>query len=339
MSYIEWLRVRNCLRITLMILGTLIVLALILRISLVRPAWYDTTIGQVTAAPGTTERHVTLPDGTKRTILDNPAVQTHIVVDDYGSAGRHIAITQPTRNLHETESHVDIGVVEIRDVRHGSMTTTTIDTNGSVPMLVPMGFADVVALIVATILAAPFAREIDGHLEVALTKPISRSRFAVGAIGADVAGILAALAASVTAVYICLLFLGAPRIDFSGANARVVPMGIAMSLAWYTLLAAATTWRGRGYGAVLGFAWPVALLVIGLANIQPTNTVSAFVHYVAWSIAQLNPLWHARWTVGMSDTGAISAADPTFGVRLAINVLLFAVYTALAVWRWQRVEA
>ncbi len=337
MNYVEWLRVRNCLRITLIVLGILVVLALILRISFFRYPSYEALVAHMATEPGTTERHVTLADGTKRMILDNPSDKIHIVVDDYGSGGRHIVITEPTRHARE-RAHVEMGSVEVRESEHGRMTTTTIDTHGAVPMLVYMGFADVVALIVATILAAPFAREIDGHLEVALTKPVPRARYAIGAIGADAAGILAALLATLIALYICALFFEAPKIDFSGTNARAVPMGIAMSLAWYTLLCVATTWIGRGYAGVLGFAWPVVLIVNGLAKVPPTNTVAAFVHYTAWVIAQLNPLWHADWT-GVHDTAASGPPDPTFGLRLAINVLLFAVYGALAVWRWQRVEA
>jgi ABC-type transport system involved in multi-copper enzyme maturation permease subunit len=338
-NYVEWLRVRNCLRITLIILGILVVLALILRISVARYPTYEGMVTSIANAPGTTQRHVTLPDGTKRTIIDNPARQIHIVVDDVGSSGKHIIITEPTRDVHEHGSHFDIGNVEVRKFKHGSMTTTTIDVDNSVPLLLYMAFADVAALIVATILAAPFAREMDGHLEIALTKPITRARFAVGAIGADAAGIIAALVATVIAVYVCTLFFGIPKIDFSGVNGRSVPMGIAMSLAWYALLCAGTAWIGRGYGAVLGFAWPVALLVNGLAKITPNGPVAAFVHQIAWLIAQLNPLWHASWA-GFSDHDmALSAQDSTFGLRFAIEVLLFAVYAALAVWRWQRVEA
>lgn len=339
MNYVEWLRVRNCLRITFIILGSLVALALILRISFARYQSPEALIAHVSTEPGTTERHVTLPDGTKRLILDDPADRTHIVVDDHGTAGRHIVITEPTSQEHE-HSHVDIGSMSVHESRHGSMTTTTIDTTGAVPMLVLMGLADVVALIVATILAAPFARDMDGHLEVALTKPISRGRYAIGTIGADVAGILAVLLVSVIAFYICGLFFGVAKIDFSGASARAVPMGVAMSLAWYALLCAATSWIGRGYAAVLGFAWPVVLVVNGLAKVPPVNGLAAFVHYVAFVLAQLNPLWHAAWTGVNVDHGtAASPPDATFGLRLAINVLLFAVYAALAVWRWQRVEA
>jgi hypothetical protein len=341
MNYVEWLRVRNCLRITLIVLGILLVVGLIFRISVAHYQSYEGWVTHLASEPGATQRHVTLPDGTKRTIVDNPARQIHIVIDDYRSGERHIVVTQPTRaNARESGEHVDIGSVDVREVKHGSMTTTTIDIDHFVPMLLYMTFADVAALIVATVLAAPFAREMDGHLEVALTKPIARARYAIGTIGADAAGIVAALVATLIAVYVCTLFFGVPKIDFSGANARSVPMGIAMALAWYALLCAATTWIGRGYAAVLGFAWPVTLLVNGLAKLQADNPLATFVRDIAWLIAQLNPLWHAWWA-GFSDQdmSAASTQDPTFGLRLAIEVLLFVVYGALAVMRWQRVEA
>ncbi len=98
--------------------------------------------------------------------------------------------------------------------RHGTMTTTVIDTNGAVPMLYYMLLADIVALIVATILAAPFAREADGHLEIALTKPISKVRYALGAIGADVVGIVAASFITVVAFYLCQLLFESARARF-----------------------------------------------------------------------------------------------------------------------------
>jgi cytochrome oxidase assembly protein ShyY1 len=36
---------------------------------------------------------------------------------------------------------------------------------------------------------------------------------------------------------------------------------------------------------------------------------------------------------------SLEAASATFASRLGIEVLLFLVYAALAVWQWQRVEA
>src|SRR5581483_2455484 len=134
---------------------------------------------------------------------------------------------------------------------NGTVETTVIDTNGAVPMIYYMGLADLVAILVAIILAAPFAREADGHLEVALTRPISRERYAVGVIFADAVGIIAASLLTVVAFYICQLLFESPSLDFSGVNAKAIAMGLIFPLAWFAMLCAATTWLRRSYIAVL----------------------------------------------------------------------------------------
>lgn len=337
MNYVEWLRIRNTLRVSAIILGILVILAVILRISVARYMSPDSWIEHENSV-GTIVSHLTLPDGTKRTILDNPAERKHVVIDDHGYAGKHIVVTEPSSRTHHEDEQFSVGSIQVLHSRHGSTTTTIIDTNGAVPMIYYMGLADVVALIIATIFGAAFAREIDGHLEIALTKPCSRLRYAVGVIGVDVVGIVAASFLTVLAFYVCQLLFESARLDVSGVNARAIAMGIAFPLAWYAMLLAATTWLNRSYGAVLGFAWPVAILVGALTLIHPNNIVALFVHDVAWGISRLDPLSYVSFTVPSSD-GTISYAGSTFGPRLAVEALFFIVYGALAVWQWKRVEA
>ncbi|HEY6450866.1 MAG TPA: hypothetical protein VIX60_09335 [Candidatus Cybelea sp.] len=338
MNYVEWLRVRNCLRIAAIILAVLVVLAVILRVSVARYMSTEAWIAHMALNAGSKETHTVLPDGTKRMMLDDPADRTHVIVDDHGYAGRHIVITEPSSREHEEHSHVNVGSIQVSESRHGDLTTTVVDTNGAVPMMYYMAIADLAALVVATILAAPLAREIDGHLEIALTKPISRVRYALGVIGVDVVGILAASFLTIVALYLCQLLFESPRLDFSGINARAVAMGLALPLAWYAMLCAATTWLSRAYGAVQGFAWPVAIFIGILAAIQPNNTVALFVHDVAWVISRLDPLSYVSMAQPALN-GSISYADANFAFRMSIEVLLFVVYGALAVWQWQRVEA
>lgn len=338
MNYAEWLRVRNLLKIVAIVLGILVVLAIVMRISVSRYLSPEGWVAHYAMERGTTERHVTLPDGTKRMILINPSERTRIVVDDHGYAGRHIVITEPSSHSQSDNDHVRVGSIAVVESRHGGMTTTVIDTNGAVPVLYYMLVADIVALIVATILAAPFAREADGHLEVALTKPVPRARFAAGAIAADVAGIVAASFLTVVAFYICQLLFESARLDFSGINSRAIAMGIACPLAWYAMLCAATTWLHRSYGAVLGFAWPVVILVGVLSIVHPANIVALFLHDVAQVLAYLLPFSYVSW-VSPDSHGATFHSGGDFGRRLSIEILLFVVYSALAIWKWQRVEA
>ncbi len=338
MNYVEWLRIRNCLRVVAIALAILVALAVILRISANRYMSSEAWIAHLAMHKDAKETHTVLADGTKRMIIDDPDEQTRIVVDDHGYAGRHIVVTEPTRRAHEEKSNVAIGSIHVVESRDGSMTTTVIDTNGSVPMIYYMALADVMALIVATILAAPLAREIDGHLEVTLTKPCSRLRYALGVIGVDVIGILAVSVITIVAFYLCQVLFESPRLDFSGINARAIAMGVALPLAWYAMLCAATTWLNRSYIAVLGFAWPVALLIGVLTLIPPGNVVALFVHDVAWTLSRLDPLSYVSIATPV-DNGTVSYAGDSFGWRMSAEVLFFVVYGAFAIWQWQRVEA
>jgi hypothetical protein len=335
MNYIEWLRVRNCLRTVAIILAILVVLAVVLRISLARYASPATWVANMTHDPRTNVTHSVLADGTKRTVIDDPADQTHVVIDDRGSAGSHIVVTEPSSRSHGNSDLSHVGNV-VSEHSSGGITTTVIDTHGSVPMIFYMAVADLVALIVATILAAPFAREIDGHLEIALTRPCSRLRFALGSVGVDVVGILASSLLTIVALYLCQLLFETWRLDFTGENALTIVMGVALPIAWYAMLCAATTWLSRSYGAVLGFAWPVVLLISGLTQVEPNNAVAAVVHDVAWGLSRLIPLSyvHLAGTHGVDTYAGLS-----FEWRLSAEILFFVVYGAIAIWQWQRVEA
>src|SRR5581483_6704919 len=154
MNYVEWLRVRNCLRVVAIILGIGVLLAVILRISLTRYMSPDAWI-QHFNDPGTVVTHVALSDGTKRTIWENAREQTRVVIDDRGYAGKHIVVTEPAKRAHNEHDNVAVGSVHVSESQNGSVSTTVIDTNGAVPMLYYMAFADLVALIVAMVLAAP----------------------------------------------------------------------------------------------------------------------------------------------------------------------------------------
>jgi hypothetical protein len=222
--------------------------------------------------------------------------------------------------------------------RNGAMTTTVIDTNGAVPMIYYMAIADVFALIVATVLAAPLAREIIGHLEITLTKPVSRVRYALGAMGVDVVGILAASVLTVIAFYLCQLLFETPRLDFSGINSRAILMGIAAPLAWYAMLCAATTWAPRAYGVLLGLI-PLGLLFVGVLTLIPTtNVVALFIHDVAWVISRFDPLTYVSMAKP-NEEGTMDYSGANFPFRISMQALFFIGYGALALWRWQRVEA
>jgi hypothetical protein len=298
----------------------------------------DAWIAHITHDPGTTVSRNVLPDGTVRVIIDDANAKTHAVIDDHGYAGKHIVVTEPTSRAHKEKMNVSVGSIHVSESRQGDVTTTVIDTNGAVPMLYYMVLADFMALIVATVLAAPLAREADGHIEVALTKPCSRVRYALGAIGADVTGIVSASVMTVIAFYICQLLFESGRLDFSGINMNAIAIGIAMPLATYALLVALTTWMNRAYIAVLVAFWPICALVGLLTLLHPVNSLALFIHDVAWWISRLHPLSYVEFATPNSD-GTFAYTSANFGLRLSIEVLMFLVYGAFAIWQWKRVEA
>ncbi len=117
-------------------------------------------------------------------------------------------------------------------------------------------------------------------------------------------------------------------------------MGLALPLAWYAMLCAATTWLSRSYGAVLGFAWPVAIF-IGVLDARSSRATPSrlFVHDVAWVLSRLDPADATCSCAARTRRHRSTMRDSNFELRLSIEVLFFVVYGALAVWQWQRVEA
>jgi len=197
-------------------------------------------------------------------------------------------------------------------------------------------FGAVVALIVATMLGAPFARENDGHLEVALTKPIDRVGLALMTIGVDATGIVAALAiGTLFGIGLHTIFFP-PWITFHVDDAITIVFGIVAPLAWYAMLAAATSSLRRGYGAILGIAWPVAAVVAGLSLVDPNdNSLAALIHGTFWTLSRIDPLVYMHFQAVDMKMGT----DQTWLARLTMLAILAAGYGIAAVAQWRRVEA
>ncbi|MEO6836643.1 MAG: hypothetical protein ABI231_12170 [Candidatus Tumulicola sp.] len=194
----------------------------------------------------------------------------------------------------------------------------------------------VLAMIVATILGAPFARENDGHLEVALTQPAGRVALALRTIGIDVAGIVAALALGIVFGIAAHTIFWPPKVTFHVGDAIALALGIMAPLAWYAMLAAATASLKRGYAAILGVAWPVAAIVAGVALIDVRdNAMFALIHDAFWALSLIDPLAYMHIVV----TNRESAVDPAWLSRLTMLAVLAFGYGALAIAQWRRVEA
>jgi hypothetical protein len=183
-----------------------------------------------------------------------------------------------------------------------------------------------IALIVATVLGAPFAKENDGHLEIALTKPIDRVALAAQIMGIDaVAVVVAFVLGFAFSAIVHMLFLPGSY-AFTGTDFMAIVLSIAGCVAWYAMLNAATASMKRGYGAVSGLAWPIALGVIGGTHLPPGEPIRDAIRTLCTVVDYLNPLHYVLGT-NLSFT------------ELVTLLVLALVYATLAAIQWRRVEA
>ncbi|HEV7179440.1 MAG TPA: hypothetical protein VGN11_06190, partial [Candidatus Baltobacteraceae bacterium] len=333
MTYVEWLRVRNCLRALAIVLIALVAISLVMRISFNKYITDDKEyIAHIKMQPGSTIAHSVLPNGINRTTINDPREKTVVTIDDLGYGGKHIVITEPVSASHHHTENTTVGSIQILESAQNGTSTTTIDTNSAVPFIYYMAIADLIALIVATLLGAPFARESDGHLEIALTKPVSRLHYGLGVMGVNIVAILASSVMTIVALLICQTMYEIPHFDFTGVNTDAVLMGIALPLAWYATLTAATASMKRGYGAILGFSWPVLSVIAVFGAISwGSSLLGQAAHVIFWTISRIDPLSYASMRASTHVAmGMPVHGNPNFSLRLSAEILLFIGFGVLA---------
>lgn len=353
MSYVEWLRVRGCLKWTAIVLAACVALVLFARFTYldIRPNAHgfsgifidEKDLPDFESTSNKTQ--VKLPDGTLRTIINNAATGTRITIDDHGYWGKHVEIFEK-KPASTRPSKMDVGDVhaERSFVAGGSL--VKIDTGALVPedLNYYFIFATIVAMIVATIFGAPLARENEGHLEIALTKPISRANLALQTIAVDFAGIVAAFVMTVIFLIVGHTIFEAPNYTYGPTDTLVIAIGLVAAFAWYGLLNASTASMKRAYGGVLGIAWPIALGLGGIAHAPLGDSPLAdVVRWIGSTLLWLFPTSYLHFSF-MSGMGsdehrrALAASLPP-QTDLVILACLALVYGALAIYQWQRVEA
>ncbi|MGA8534882.1 MAG: hypothetical protein WB615_12310 [Candidatus Tumulicola sp.] len=337
MVYVEWLRVRGALKWTAIVLGGLLIVTAVVRVwafGLGGDALAH--IARLQADPSSRVTETTAPDGAHRTVIDDPRERTHVVVDEYGWGRKHIEILDRSSRDHSNESIV-AGSIRVRTLPSGAGSLVVIDTNG-IPLATFAIVGLVVALVFATLVGSPFARENDGHLEIALTKPVGRTALGIATIAVDAAGIVTVFAIGVAFAFLCTALFELPRVTFDTSDVFATLLGIVAPLSWYALLNVATASMKRGYGTVIGFAWPVALLIVGISRIPPhENMVLLAVTKVFRGLAVLDPVSYMHVSMPVEVAGRLVVGRSTEFNVLAL-ALLAVLYGALAVFQWRRVE-
>ncbi|HTX58452.1 MAG TPA: hypothetical protein VMH02_02160 [Verrucomicrobiae bacterium] len=338
MNYVEWLRVRRALKITLICLGALLAIGGVARVA--TWSFWSNSMLHISSLLNDKDSHVThlvLPNGSKETIVDNPRERVHVTIVDNGYAGKHIEIMD--RSAKPASGGIDYaGATQVRvmPVRGGKL--TVVDTNAPTFVGDYAVFGAIVAMILATCLGAPLARENDGHLEIAATKPRSREFLALQALLTDAGGIVLAFVIGVAFAFVLHAIFQEPAVSFTPGDGLAVAIAVLGSLAWYAMLAAATASLHRGYGTIVGFAWPGALIVVAVALlVTPVNALTTALHYVFVPLSYLDPLRYLNLEAS-TNTGRMIVSPHAYFEPTMLAVLTL-VYSALAILQWRRVEA
>jgi len=334
MAYVEWLRVKKTLIVLSIILGALFVIAVVVRIS-VNNEFGEGRISRMIGDGATTVSTQSIPGGT-RTVYKTKNGDT-VTVTDRGADGVSGVVTGPSvgdmkpKRGHE---HVRVGPFSMTSTK----SEVDFETNGPIDVGMLFAYLTLFGAIVATVLAAPLARE-NERLEVAWTKPIDRTLYGLQLYGVDIVGVIAAMLAMLIACIAIYTLFQVPHLTITADGALRALVAIVACTAWYAMYAAITSWMKRGFGAFIGIAWPVALFVPGLALIRMGGSaVGTAFHWVFQIIAVVDPLAYLQLSMGAPrhDLGLAGIDEP---LKLAILAALAIVYFAAGLIEWRRVEA
>jgi hypothetical protein len=336
MAYVEWLRVKKTLIVLAIVLGALFVIAAIVRVSVSNQLNADTWTK--VAGPNTQVSTTKLADGATQTTILDKSDGSSTTVTDRGWYGKHVVISSPSGGL-DVERHgshtMSFGPIRVQRLDNK---TAEFDTDGPLDIGFLFSIVTLVGVIIATCLGAPLARE-NERLEVAWTKPVDRTLYALQLFGVDAVGIIASLVMMVIFSIIVMSLFQFPHLTLTGDGAWKIALSIVASVAWYAMYVAITSWMKRGVGAALGISWAVGLIVPGLALLNLNfNAVGQMFHWVFATIAAIDPLayLHLAFGGGGRALGLAALDEP---VKLVILVALALVYFVAGLIEWRRVEA
>jgi hypothetical protein len=212
-------------------------------------------------------------------------------------------------------------------------------TGNAQAVLAIIGYsAAIAAAIFASIFGSSLAIENDGHLEIVWTRPISRTRNALGKLLIDVAAIVTVFALCYATGWLVVALLGDHPLNvaFDGQSMLKLARFLAFPLAWFGLTQALTAGiKGSWFGAIVGPLWPVCqgLFAVGLLPLSAT-------WHKIWQIANIpNPIaYFPFWTF---DENVFHVYQFGYGVALDVFALaaIATIGISLATLRWRRLEA
>ncbi len=181
------------------------------------------------------------------------------------------------------------------------------------------------------------AKENEGHLELAWTKPFSRELYAAGAMAVDIAAIVISQVAGVAVALLLTLMFFVPNITDAG-DWTGIALAFLGSIGWYAMLTGLSASLKRGLGMVVGLGWVVAFIVpqIARATVFAHGTIWHTVHVIFQVISYADPLAYLVFT---NRGWQMYSLVPTAELAVLSLALLSIAYLAAALAQWRRLEA
>ncbi len=340
--YAEVLRATRALRVIAIILGVLLLVAIILRL------WVFAEHGPMFVGSGlqtSATAHVTsktLKDGTVETTVVDPVQRVHAVIERR-SGYFHIDATVPSDRRMASSFSLGDSAVTIDKKTGMKHIVMTEDLRGAnLPVGILFAVTSLFALITATMLGGVLAKENDGHLELAWTKPVSRERLAVATIVTDIVAIvLSHLFAVAVILLMCVMFVW-PKFYVNAQTPNILALALLAPVAWYACLTAFSASLKRGLGMVCGLGWLAALMIPAVASAASTSQsdLGRIVHGIFLSLSYIDPIAYLSLHGAFDRTGIVfHTAVGTLGFSALVLPILTIVYLSLSVLQWRRVEA
>lgn len=342
--YVEYLRGLRALRVIGIILGVLLIIAIALRLwafSLHSPEDLAARLQSSPTAHTTTQ---TIFGGT-RTVIDDPAQRVHAVVLKTGGSYQINAV-MPIAQVHRG-GHMIAGNYNWDENQKTGMAHVVASSDKSADIGIGILFAigAIIGLITATMLGGVLAKENDGHLELAWTKPVSRERLALGSIAADIVTIVSSQLLAVIVMLLIIVMFVRPSLFANSQTLPLLACALLGPIAWYACLTAFSASMTRGLGLVCGLGWLAAIGIPAIAQgtsfaIFTSNPVWNAIHWIFEGLAYIDPIAYISFH-GMLLHGSIAFHTFVGSVETSVlGLFLLAIgYIALAVAQWRRVEA
>jgi ABC-type transport system involved in multi-copper enzyme maturation permease subunit len=342
--YAEVLRGMRALRVIAIILGIFLAIAIVFRLwAFAEHNRPENMAAALQSSPTAHVTHKTLADGTLETIVNDPSNHVHAVIDRKGEMF-HMDATMPSTNGMSHYSYT-IGASSADENQRSGMThiSVTHDMNANIPIAIIFAIAEVIGLVTATMLAGVLAKENDGHLEIAWTKPVSRERLALATLGVDIATILISQFAAVLLVLIvCAMFIW-PTFYSDAATLPAIAITLLGPIAWYACLTAFSASLKRGLGMVVGCGWLAAIAIPAIAEgtARSSSDLGRAIHWVFQPLAYIDPIEYVH--LSFHGSGGMSAMRNaplgSLDVSAWMLLVLTVAYLTLSVLQWRRVEA